>query len=491
LVDVPASPFFHGRFGRMFRTLPAFIVPQDLINQLALTMKENVGAPAPGGADPGIQFDNPDIPAGFTYLGQFIDHDITFDPVSSLQRSNDPNALRNFRTPRLDLDSVYGNGPSDQPFLYQDSDRDKLLVGTNPPTDAAGNALEPRDLPRNQEHRALIGDKRNDENIIVSQLQLAFLDFHNQVVDEIRGGGLNACLLAHGPDTVFAEAQRLVRWHYQWMVANDFLPHIVGRELVDQLLKTEEHRQGGHMVKVRVFKPDHPLYKVKNEPYMPVEFSAAAYRYGHSQIRPEYDLNDAVQNVPIFVADPANTPVTGHLGGFRALPAQWTVDWGRFFALPGSTKGEQSRLIDTKLSDPMTDLPANIASDGQPGHSLAFFNLERGRALRLPSGQAVAGAMGHQPLDAQAIGFDGPAPLWYYVLKEAEVQHNGRHLGDVGGRIVAEVILGLIHFDSQSWLSTNPSWTPCLPAADPSTITIADLITLALGQRRPLAQGGH
>lgn len=203
-----------------------------------------------------------------------------------------------------------------------------------------------------------------------------------------------------------------------------------------------------------------------------------------AQIRPEYDLNDLVQNIPIFVPDPATAPVTGHLGGFRALPAQWTIDWAHFFDLPNSAaKREQTRLIDTKLADPMTNLPANIASDGKPGHSLAFFNLKRGWALGLPSGQAVAQAMGHVPLGTQEIGFDGPAPLWYYVLKEAEVQHGGRHLGDVGGRIVAEVILGLIAHDSQSWLSTNPSWTPCLPAADPATFTMVDLITTALKQR--------
>jgi Animal haem peroxidase len=480
LAGVPHSELFIGRFGRMFRSLPPFEPSEALIEQLAAEMREP-DEPGGGGEDEASPFDNPAIPAGFTYVGQFLDHDLTFDPVSSLQRQNDPNALIDFRTPRLDLDSVYGSGPADQPFLYDTDDPAKLLIGENPETDREGHPLEPRDLPRNQQQRALTGDKRNDENTIIGQLQLTFLDFHNQVVEEIREHKLDVALRS---EDVFAEAQRLVRWHYQWAIAFDFLPRIVGPELVQQLIKRETvHKHGGGTETIRRFDPARRFYRVREHPFMPVEFSVAAYRFGHSQIRPEYDLNETVQNVPIFVEHPEAAPPTAHLGGFRALPAGWTIDWSHFFDLPGGDPPEKSRLIDTRLSAPMTRLPANIAADHSSGKSLAFFNLLRGKRLGLPSGQAVAHVLGADPLTSADLGFAGPAPLWYYILKEAEIQQHGHHLGQTGGRIVAEVVLALIDLDRHSFLSQDPAFTPVLDRDDPATFTFTDLITIALKRR--------
>lgn len=198
-------------------------------------------------------------------------------------------------------------------------------------------------------------------------------------------------------------------------------------------------------------------------------------------IRPEYDLNDVVTNVPIFVEHPETAPITSHLGGFRALPGAWTIDWAKFFDLGGES--QRSRLIDSHLAGPMNDLPANIASDHTAGKSIAFFNLQRGKALGLPSGQAVAHAMGFDALSSNDLGHSGPAPLWFYVLKEAEVQHAGRHLGQTGGRIVAEVILSLIDLDAHSFLRQAPAFTPVIERADPATFTIADLVTHAVKQR--------
>jgi hypothetical protein len=487
---VARSELFVGRFGRMFRALPAFEPSDELIEELAARMHEEAEPRGDNGdgQEERSPSDNPEIPAGFTYVGQFLDHDLTFDPASSLQHRNDPNALTDFRTARLDLDSVYGSGPADQPYLYDTADTVKLLIGRNPAADEDGNALEPRDLPRNQQHRALIGDKRNDENTIVSQLQLTFLDFHNQVVDDIRAGALDEALVS---DDVFAEAQRLVRWHYQWAIAFDFLPRIVGHELVDRLIKTERRSlPGGRHETISRFAPEHQFYRVKEHPFMPVEFSVAAYRYGHSQIRPEYDLNDAFENVPIFVEHPETAPSTGHLGGFRALPAGFTIDWARFFDLGGEAP-EKSRLIDTRLAIPMTKLPANIASDGTDGKSLALFNLRRGKMLGLPSGQAVARAIGAHVLTASELDIPGrgQAPLWYYVLKEAEVQHNGRHLGQAGGRIVAEVVLALIALDRHSFLAQDPAFHPVIERADPATFTFADLVTHAVQQRGAVPAG--
>ena len=206
--NVPHSSIRDQRFGRMFRYLPAADFPEAALVALADTISQGEFDERIGD---GVEVDtpldqaepedeNPAIPAGYTYLGQFIDHDITFDPMSSLDRFNDPDALQDFRTPRLDLDSVYGSGPDDQPFLYE-SDGKHLLVGDDKDFDP--RAARP-DLPRNTANprRALIGDKRNDENLIVSQLHATMLRFHNRVLDTEADGD-------------FALAQQIVRWHYQ------------------------------------------------------------------------------------------------------------------------------------------------------------------------------------------------------------------------------------------------------------------------------------
>jgi hypothetical protein len=434
---VPRSALFEGRFGRMFRTLSPLDPGAAAIRELAGQMRDAAAAPAG---------DNPAIPAGYTYLGQFIDHDITFDPMSQLQKRNDPDALVDFRTPRFDLDSLYGSGPADSPFLYESTRASKrgveLLVGVNPDDER----FEPHDLPRNQQGRALIGDPRNDVHIVVSQLHLLFIRFHNKVVERIRqtrpeltGGAL------------LAECQRVVRWHYQWIVAHDFLRKVTGID-VDGF--------------------ERAFFTWANAPFMPVEFSGAAYRFGHSMVRPAYDLNDTTTDVPVFAEAEDPDPDT-HLGGFRRLPFGWTVDWSRFFKTTGRTP-QHSRRIDTKLSAPLSHLPSGVDAERR---ALAYLNLRRGVALGLPSGQDVAHAMGRPPLD----GLDQPTPLWYYLLREAEEQAGGEHLGPVGGRIVAEVLIGLLEGDPQSYLHQEPQWTPVLPSAHKGDFTMADLVTFTLG----------
>ena len=436
---VPHSPLFEGRFGRMFRLDPLHPTDED-IALLVDKLRDAAQAPAD---------DNPRIPAGYTYLGQFIDHDITYDPTPQLQKDNDPDALVDFRTPRLDLDSLYGRGPSDDPFLYDISralSRDvRLLVGARPQGD---DDFEPYDVPRNQQGRALLGDPRNDENVIVSQLHLLFIRFHNAVV-ELVGNDLREC-------------QRVVRWHYQWIVVHDFLERIAGQETAQAVLA----------------KVDHPHFKWKNDPYMPLEFSGAAYRFGHSMIRPHYDLNAANLQVPIFT-DADDPGPMDHLGGFRRLPNGWTIDWARFFEL-GHDAPQHSRKIDTKLSPQLFRLAKETDGDRR---ALAWLNLHRGRLLGLPSGQDVARAMGHEALSAHELGLDGAlgrrTPLWFYLLREAEVQADGEHLGPVGGRIVAEVLVGLLDGDQQSYLRKEPSWRPSLPAATAGDFTMADLVRFA------------
>jgi hypothetical protein len=466
---VPRSPLFEGRFGRLFRRLPAPRLPREALIALGKAMADRAGP----------SDDNEKIPAAYTYFGQFVDHDITFDPLSQLSRFNDPDALVNFRSPRYDLDSLYGDGPSGSPYLYEWRAKQRrgvrLLEGRNPDTDQNGNPLERRDLQRNAQGRAIIGDPRNDENIIVSQLHHAFIRFHNNVVEHVADArpALTGAAL-------FAEARRVVMWHYQWVVVHDFLPRIVGEELAGEALSDSGETN------LRFFDP-------RNDPFIPVEFSGAAYRFGHSMVRAAYDLKETVTDVPLFsAAADADRDIFGHLNGFRPLPSAWTVDWRRFARIDGSNP-QFSREIDTHLARPLLKLPGALDAANT---ALPVLNLRRGKALQLPSGQAVAQAIGATPVgdlgldrfdlsDSHRAALEAETPLWYYVLIEAERSpRNGERLGPVGGRIVAEVLVGLLAHDPQGFLRQQPTWKPeGLRAEQAGHFTVGDLLRFAtIGQ---------
>ena len=275
-----SSLLFGGPFGRLFRALPpADFGPDDKSSTAAL---DALAAQITSVADPNDPKDGPDeeesgLPAAYTYFGQFVDHDLTFDPASSLQKQNDPDALVDFRTPRFDLDNVYGRGPDDQPYLYEDG---RSFVLGRPLTGAASNPRA-RDLPRSQAsanhpRRAIIGDPRNDENVIVSQLQGLFHRFHNKVA-------------ADNPSWDFSTVQREVRFHYQWVVLNDFLPSIVASSVLDQVVPHLSRKSN-----VKLHRPHLEFYHPKEDPFLPLEFSAAAYRFGHSMVRPGYRLSETV-----------------------------------------------------------------------------------------------------------------------------------------------------------------------------------------------------
>lgn len=386
--------------------------------------------------------ENPRIPAGFAILGQFVAHDITSDR-SLLSHHAVAGELRNFRAPRLDLECLYGEGPVGNPFLYDADDADKLLLGVN----AAGR---PDDLPRNRQGVALVGDPRNDVHLLISQMHVAFLTFHNRVVDQLREGGT--------PDEhVFDEARRITRWHYEWVMVNEFLPLSAGDETVADVLNNGRK-----------------FYDPGENPTIPVEFSDAAYRFGHSQIRPKYRLNDEVGDITIF---------PGCLG-FKPVPPEKVIDWSHFFEVPGANPPQPSRRLEASLTHALIELPEQIVGHTEipEHHSLALRDLQRGGALGLPSGEAVARQIGVESLTRAECGLEGWAgetPLWYYVLKEAEVRAGGEHLGPVGGRIVSEVLLGLLDADPGSYRSADPGWRPTLPSAEPDRFMMADLLVFA------------
>jgi hypothetical protein len=449
--------------------------------------------------------ENPDIPAGYTYFGQFIDHDITFDPVASFDRLNDPDARHNFRTPRLDLDSLYGRGPEDQPYLYR-RDRVRFLLGKQLSQDGA----KAHDVPRSDDDQALLGDPRNDENRIVSQLHCLFLRLHNVLVDR---------LCKDRPylrdRDLFQESQRLTRYHYQWMVLNDFLPRIVGRHLVDAILGREVVATSSVRACGTRFKPRLLFYRPKMQrAYIPVEFSVAAYRFGHSMVRPSYHFNRSIMErmekdrqqgkrathrTPIFSQWRQDSEAD--LGGFRAMPLTWVFDWSLFFGYSLVSDPfdlvaripQPSYKIDTHVSGPLIHHLATAEVVTNRPVSLAARNLLRGLQLGLPSGQAIARLMGLEPLRRDQIALsdderselrkrlsggvseeeirailDTPfeladdTPLWFYLLREADVLSAGRMLGPIGGRIVAEILIGILFLDKSAYVNVDPSWHPSI-----------------------------
>lgn len=477
--NVPRSSTETGKFGRLFRGLPPLALTEDQINAIVATMTDPGDGGGGGWGGTPTANDSP-LPAGWTYFGQFVDHDITFDPQSLLDQANDPDALENFRTPRYDLDSLYGLGPSANPWLYQIGDPDKLLIGAN------GPEFTVRDLSRNQEGRALIGDPRNDVHVFVSQLHLAFALFHNRVVDLVRAdpslvtgvpatpvGGWGGGAPVTGQPT-FGQIVTLVRWHYQWVVLTEFLPLLVGPDTYGQLMKRDKK---GRLVAEKL-----KLYSVRRKPWMPIEFAAAAYRFGHSLVRDSYILNGGLSPLPVFSPAGDGNPL-GDLRGSRRLPVGWEIEWHRFFdGLPTSgAETQRTRAFDTKLSASLGQLPPLI---DQMRRSLALLNLKRGVAVELPSGeevaQAVAAKLGVDPATFLVeTGLGHAAPLWFWFLKEAEVKASGQHLGPVAGRIVAEVLIGLAQNDKSSFLRARPEWRPTLASGTPGEFTMADLFTIA------------
>jgi hypothetical protein len=432
LADLP-----EGRFGRLFPDLPR----QDVTGDELLKYGAANGPLESGSvARQELDEENPRVAAGWPFFGQFIAHDITHDR-SPLLDSEDVNTLQNFRKPRLDLECVYGAGPVGQPYLYDVHDRDKFLIGTGE------SAMS--DLPRNEQGLALVSDARNDTHLFISQLHLAFLHFHNQVVDRIRQGEAN-------PDEVFDRAARMVRWHYQWIVLHEFLPLNVGDDLVSELL--------GSGPKVCRF---------EGRPFIPVEFSDGAYRFGHAQIRATYDVNSSLRGVPIFPALVGICPVT----------RERKVDWKLFFDLDGSSPPQPSRRIGPQLVPALMRLPESlIGQTPRPEFSsLAARDLYRGHSVALPSGEAIARALRLVPCNTSELKASDTSwsetPLWLYVLAESAAQHDGEYLGEVGGRLVAEVIFELLREDPTSFLNT-PGWRPDFTNAR-GEFGIADLLRTA------------
>ncbi|GAA2892259.1 peroxidase family protein [Nonomuraea rubra] len=444
------------------------------------------------------QDEQPDsaIPAGYTYLGQFVDHDLTKDVTDrTLGERVTVEQLMQGRSPALDLDSLYGFGPGhpDSAACYE-PDGVRLRTGR---TAGVGDLSEfdGFDLARVRgSGEPLIPDPRNDENLAVAQIHLAFVRFHNRIVDDLVSQGTPSALL-------FDKARERVVLHYQWVLRHDYLPRIVDPAILDE-----------------VFTHGRQLFEVPIDPYgngsryatavpgrlptMPIEFSIAAFRIGHSMVRDGYEWNS------VFNQD--GTPATldrlftfsgtgGELNGDNRLPSNWIPDWRRLFDLAGDGEAgpafappagglNRAKRIDTLLGRFLGQLPPGTfgggLADGIPARiqrNLAFRNLVRADMVRLATGQQAARFMQQytklSPLSARDIldgergadlsGLSGDdrsriadhTPLWFYVLREAEI--NGGVLTGVGGRIVAEVMHRAMEGSRHS-IVRRPGWRPDL-----------------------------
>jgi hypothetical protein len=469
-------------FGLMFPSLPAYQLAGTNSDQLQTLMTLTAGVPPGPLFDPNIAAgppraltapndDNPDnVPSFFTYFGQFLDHDMILDKLPVPDAFVDPKKIPNFRDPRLNLDSVFLGGPTANPELYQ-ADGVHLRV----------NLVNDRDLPRNPDGSAIIGEGRNDENQIIAQIDVAFLRAYNHLIDS---------------GYTYASARELLKWQYQWIVVHEFLKHVLELDVYSD-----------------VFRPDGSIYiryfdsKQASNAVMPVEFSVAAYRFGHSQVRKAYivapfDNTQAATNPPN-----TNPPVklqvfngtANDLHGGRPITADHVIFWPNFLPVDGQPSTGQfgtgqpvaniGRKIDPLVSSGLFSLPIPGA-ELTGSVILVLRNLQRSLEYGLPSGQAVAkrlnqnlptnlqihvlsnaeiengtaDANGIKHLVNNGVGilsdpaYKGEVPLWLYVVAEARIVNNGAKLGPVGSRIVAEVIGGLLAGDSRSYYRRG--WKP-------------------------------
>jgi hypothetical protein len=408
-------------------------------------------------------------------VGQFTDHDITFDQTSQLGVPADPLTSPNSRTPALDLDSVFGGGPTIRPDLYVSN-----ADGTAGPALKIGTGGVHEDVPRvpngDGTYTALLGDPRNDENVMIAGLHCAHILFYNTVLSQLGQLDLRHFPAARNADlsnpyTQFLVARQVTQWHYQWLLVNEHLPQIAGQSVVTDVLENGN----------RFYNPP------PGDAFLPIEFGAAAYRFGHSMVRPSYRANfssgtgdsSSPAADPFFglVFDPTQPAFSGPittdrddlLGGFPA--ARRYIGWQTFFDA-GDGQVKNNKKVDTTISTVLFTLPVPaIAPHTQTSPTvLPQRNLLRQLTWGLPSGQAVAQAMhvdALTPADLADIAavyapFATSTPLWYYLLAEAKAATGGQHLGPAGARIVTETLIGLLLADPSSYLSAYRPFTPFL-----------------------------
>lgn len=442
-----------GKKGTMESALEPLDFPDELLTLLG----------SPGNLMDDESRDSPDspLPAGYTFFAQFLDHDVTLDTQSALnQRGQDPTKLRNQRTSSLDLDCVYGLGPGATPIFFDQTRTGFLATGAD--------AGRPWDLARSQTGAALIGDPRNDENLFVGQMQLLFIEFHNAMMLANLSSGNTA-------GARFEEVQTSVRHHYQYIILYDFLCRVCHRETFDfaverieaaaksrqKTLKDNPH--GGELPSEFPFVFRHST--PDGEMPMPIEFSVAAYRFGHTTVRDSYPANAAQFDIQLF------DERFGTLG-FDAVPQELAVDWRFQLEVDPCIDPINAKAFDHLFPNELMAMPDPIVGRTSPNNrSLAFRNLARGRSLGLPSGEALADHLSAHYSTIRTIPFAelfdtsetpgqtpafpgkedmakrarelaeeaGGTPLFFYLMREAAIDGGSVTLGPLGSAILLEV----------------------------------------------------
>jgi Animal haem peroxidase len=429
--------------------------------------------------------------AGFTYLGQFIDHDLTFDKTALMEGADiDPATLAQGRSPTLDLDCLYGRGPQDPQSAKFYSDDRHLKIGS-----ADGSPTQGFDLPRPttgnaaNRRKAIIPDKRNDENLAVAQTHLAMIRFHNRVVDTLPS--------AIPAAQRFAEARKIVTKHYQWMIRTDYLPKICQPTVVSNVFANGR-------------KAFEAAADPMSTPTMPIEFAVAAFRLGHAMVRADYSWNVNFPEATLGELFDFSGLSGNFLGGTR-LPSIWIADWRRLynFGVAGRDDlkvpaGQFNRAmrIDTRLVDPLRELRIDTTA---PRKNLAFRNLLRANMLKLATGQQMAAFLRGKGVPTKTLtkaeireGKNGAkldgltttqrnalltnTPLWFYILREAEL--NQGKLMRVGARIVAETFHRAMEGSTNS-IVRDTAFRPSL-GPNNNTFRMVDLLLFAFEGKKNL-----
>jgi len=446
---------------------------------------------------------NSQIPAGFTYLGQFMDHDLTFDKTTVMLGANvTPALMLQARSPSLDLDSLYGGGPLDpESAKFYAADGLHLKMGKT-----VGPAKNGFDLPRGagtsnaQKRKAIIPDPRNDENLAVAQTHLAMIRFHNRVVDTQLG--------SVPPAQKFEKAREIVTKHYQWMIRTDYLTRIAKAAVVNNVFNN-----GRKVFEVGATPTDVPT--------MPIEFSIAGFRLGHAMVRAAYNWNAIFDNGAGTLEFLFTFSATGGtLGGDTRLASIWIADFRRLYDFGEANKpglevppGKFNRAmrIDTRIVDPLQHLPPqtvglpNSTGFNDVRRNLAFRNLTRARMVKLATGQQMVTFMKNHGVNVTKLtkaqirdGNNGAdlgnltqsqreavlknTPLWFYVLREAEL--NGGKLSGVGARIVAETFHRAMEGSTHS-IVRDTTFKPTL-GPNNSTFRMVDLMLFAFEGKKAL-----
>ncbi len=421
-----------------------------------------------------VSEDRPEILAdcGYTYFGQFVAHDLTKD-VSSVDEAwrKEPEGLENLQTPKLDLSVLYGDGPERSAELYED-DHVRLKVGSSRPGERSFDICVGAGGAR------VLADDRGAENLILRQMTAVFARLHNLAVEQLRSD-------IPEEKALLERARLQTQWQFQWLVGKDYL-----RTLLDPKVYKRVFGESRSTIHWDTFS-------------IPIEFSAAAMRFGHAMVRPNY-LFSFGQEMPL-------PEIFGRTPDRGALHNKLEIKWGLFFQGASEEGALTSRPIDTRLSEPFHELPADLI--GTPeiacphfriAHNpaqLAVRTLLRGAGLRLASGQTVARAFGERVLSARELiqNCDGEetekgrilheadllqeTPLWYYILKESELVENGNRVGPVGSHLVAETIYAALRSDPSSYLNQpNPSNFPPIwkfPGGNTRIYGLSELFRLA------------